>query len=236
MSLGTGGGRRSAFTIVEVLMVVAIMTLLFGLVMFATTSVRKTAMKKATEALINRVRDRIEEYHSLTGSYPPDGYDTEVKNKQGTRLWGSAALYDALTTELTIEEKVSGQVRTRTNPPLMVFKQVEMSKENEDFPGAFEILDGFGLPVHYDNTQDGKFDPRKQTDNAHLDAVEDHPADPRTDPEIVRKTGVQRNGAYDLWSHGTTRGHDPNASLKYTIGTWNVDVDKDMSKEEEEGR
>jgi hypothetical protein len=220
-------------------MVVAIMTLLFGLVVFATTTVRNKAYLETTKAMVNRLRDRISEYKHLMGHYPPDGYDTEVKNAQGERVWGTSALYAALTSELTVEEKISGQVRVTKHPPLDSFKEAELSKEDESIPGVREILDGFGLPFHYDNTEDGRFQPERQTENAHMDPVDDHPPDPRTsdDPEVVPKRGIQGRGSYDLWSHGTSKAHgNRKIQLKYTVGTWNVDVEKRESREDEENR
>lgn len=232
-------GGRKGFTIVEVLMVVAIMTLLFGLVMFATSAVRTKAYLETTKTMVNRLRDRIAEYKQLTGHYPPDGYDSEVKNAQGERVWGASALYAALTSELTIEEKISGQVRTTKHQPLDSFKDMELSKEDDSMPGVREILDGFGLPIHYDNTEDGKFQPERQTENAHMIPEEDHPPDPRTsdDPDVVPKRGIQGRGSYDLWSHGTQDAHkNPNVSLKKTVGSWNVDVEKAGGGREEEER
>jgi prepilin-type N-terminal cleavage/methylation domain-containing protein len=227
---------RKGFTIVEVLMVVAIMSLLFGLVMFATSAVRTKANLMTTKAMVNRLRDRIAAYKQLMGHCPPDGYDTEVKNAQGERVWGSAALYTALTTELTVEEKISGQVRTTKHPPLDSYKESELTKEDESMPGVREILDGFGLPFHYDNTEDGKFQPERQTENAHLDPVDNHLPDPRTsdDTDLVPKRGIQGRNSYDLWSHGSSKAHtNPKTSLKLTIGSWNVDVEKSESHEEE---
>jgi prepilin-type N-terminal cleavage/methylation domain-containing protein len=232
-------GRRKGFTIVEVLMVVAIMTLLFGLVVFATTTVRNKAYLMTTKAMVSRLRDRIAAYKQLTGHCPPDGYDTEVKNAKGERVWGSAALYAALTTELTVEEKISGQVRTTKHPALDSFKDAELTKEDESMPGVREILDGFGLPFHYDNTEDGKFQPERQTENAHIDPVDNHPPDPRTsdDTEVVPKRGIQGRGSYDLWSHGSSKAHsNPKTPLKYTVGSWNVDVEKAETREDSEGR
>jgi len=231
------GRRTGGFTIVEVLMVVAIMTLLFGLVIVATSTVRKNAAISSTKALISRLRNAIADYHQSTGHYPPDGFDSDVRTKEGTHIFGSAALYDALTHEITIQEKISGQVRPRTAGPFMEFRDSEITPDDENFPGAREILDGFGVELHYDNTEDGHFDPDKQIEVAHLIPPDDHPPDPRIsdDTDVVPRPGIQSNGAYDLWSHGSAKAHkDPKTSPKSTIGSWNVGSDKKRAVEEDE--
>lgn len=222
----SGGVRRAGFTIVEVLMVVAVIAILFTLIMVASTSLRRKANREATRALIGKIRDALEDYKQATGSYPPDGFDSEVKNSQGTPIWGSACLHEFLCHERTSEEVVGGQVRRVTHPPLLVFAAREM-KEHAEFPGAFEITDGFGFALHYDNTENGQYDPLKQSEQPHLEAEEDHAPDPRDDPAAVRTHGrPQRQGAYDLWSHGSPNGHALDGDARDVIATWNLDVEE----------
>jgi hypothetical protein len=65
--------------------------------------------------------------------------------------------------------------------------------------------------------------------------VDGHPGDPRDDGEVVSRRGIQRVGAYDLWSHGTHGAHsEESVDLKLTIGNWNVDSEvKDRSAEKQ---
>jgi type II secretory pathway pseudopilin PulG len=225
---GAGGsGSAGGFTIVEVLMVVAIMVMLFGMVIIASKSIWSKRDSERTRAMISTLQIELQEYKSLKGHYPPDGYDSEVKNAQGTRIRGSACLYEFLGKEFTVENNVGGQLRIEKHDPLIaVFKKDELSPEDPDNPGAFEILDGFGLPYHYDNTEDGQFKPEAQQDLPHLQAVENHPVDPRTDTEVVPRVGIQNMGNYDLWSHGNKKAHDEPVPVKETIGTWNMDMEK----------
>jgi prepilin-type N-terminal cleavage/methylation domain-containing protein len=245
MTSGAGDGPRAlpgarptlrAFTIVEVLVVIAIMTILFTLVLLASSQLRNKANMENTKAMIQRLRDNLEEYRRLRGSYPPDGYDSEVRNKDGKPIWGSACLYEFLAKEFTVEEEVGGQVRRNRHAPLISFTEAELTAEDPESPGIREVKDGFGLPFHYDNTEDDSFRPDKQAEAAHMEPVKDHPPDPRDDPQAVPNRGIQRRRAYDLWSHGSARGHDPQADLRLTVGTWNVDVDKPQGSEPAEAK
>jgi len=207
MSRTGSAGRSRGFTIVEVLMVIAVMTILFTLVVMVSSRLRQKAFVERTKAMVHQLKDALEEYRTLKGTYPPDGYDFEVKNRNGKPIWGAACLYEFLTTELTIEENVAGQIRRSEHDPIMAFKANDLSPEDPDNPGIREVVDGFGLPFHYDNTEDGQFKPEKQGELAHMEAVDGHPGDPRDDPEVVSRRGIQKVGAYDLWSHGSHSAH-----------------------------
>ncbi len=232
MERRSGASRSGGFTIVEVLMVVAIMTMLFGLVMFAATAMRARAHKEATKAMLQKLRLKLDDYKELTGHYPPDGFDGEVKNKQGTPIRGSACLYEFLTKDFEVTEKVSGQTRVRKHEGLMNFPDSELSQEDPDnAAGAREVLDGWGIPLHYDNTENNVF--RAQGEISHMTPVEGHPPDPRTseDTAVVPHTGIQSPGRYDIWSHGDPKAHEnPDVPLSATIATWNVDIDRKETK------
>lgn len=213
------GARIAGFTMVEVLMVVSIIILLASMLTVAVLSQRKKAAKQATQALFTRLEAAIDSYKELTGHYPADGFDTEVTNDEGTPIRGSACLQYFLTRETRVETKVSGVSRIRKYDPVMELKDGELTEPNEDFPGAREIIDGYGRPIHYDNTEDGEF--RAQDGSAHIELLEFHPEDPRmnTDQLAVIEGGVQNPGKYDLWSHGEG-GHSDSKDLRTTIGNW----------------
>src|SRR6185436_15483546 len=196
---------------------------------------RQKAYVERTKAMIHQLKDALGEYKVLKGSYPPDGYDFEVKNRDGKPIWGAACLYEFLSSELTIEENVAGQVRISKHDPIMSFKASDLTPENPDMPGIREVVDGFGLPFHYDNTEDGQFKPEKQGELAHMDAAEAHPPDPRDDGTIVPRRGIQMRDAYDLWSHGSHDAHSKDdLDLRLTIGNWNVDSEiKEKSGEKQ---
>ena len=84
--------RESGFTLVEILIVMAIVGILASLVLLAMGTIQKQAKDKATEALVERLNLHIADYYRLSGKLPDDGNDT-VFEREGVRLKGSAALY-----------------------------------------------------------------------------------------------------------------------------------------------
>jgi prepilin-type N-terminal cleavage/methylation domain-containing protein len=211
--------RRRGFTMIEILMVITILVLLSSLVVVAASAQRRKAFKRATDALLVRVEDALEEYRSHKGRYPPDGFDSEVVTDKGVAIHGSACLLYFLTRPMTVEKEISGEIRVETVEPLIEFKRVELYPEAIDDAGEIrEIIDAWGTPIHYDNTENGRFE--EQDGTAHLFEEEYHPPDPRSSVELkaVDKEGIQSKG-YDLWSHGQGR-HEEFEDLSSTIASW----------------
>lgn len=222
MTLATGERARSrGFTMVEVMVVLAIVTVLFSLVMVAAVKNRRTAAISATKALIEQLESGLQDYKALTGRFPPDGFDSDVVNDEGEQVNGSAALYYALSKEITVVKNVGGNRRLSRHEPVMSFKQDMLTLEDEDYPGVREIVDGFKTPIHYDNTEDEDF--VAQDGTAHIPEVGGHPPDPResTDYDAVGSEGIQNIGGYDIWSHGPGK-HLETESLNEVIATWNL--------------
>ncbi len=100
--------------------------------------------------------------------------------------------------------------------------------EDPENPGVKEVVDGWSIPLHYDNTENGRF--RPQDGSVHYPPLmEDHPDDPREgNREVEGKNAVVRAGnqgsGYDLWSHGE-HGHDPDAEPSLPIASWNLKLD-----------
>jgi hypothetical protein len=207
------------------MVVVAIIVALFAIVAVAAGTIRNRGNIKATEAQIQALMTVLDEYKSKVGSYPPDGFDSEVKNKDGVRLVGAAALYHFLSNPISVKEIVGGNEEVKQYPAVYKFRELETTPENPDYPGVHEVRDAWGVPLHYDNTEDGEF--RQQGGSAHTPEVDDseHPEDPREGNYIVDgenavdKPGIQSKG-YDLWSHGEqVHDHEP---THLPIASWNV--------------
>ena len=227
-----GGGfverRAGGFTLVEMLVVIAILSTLFGLVVVTVGSITGRAQQKASVSLFLRMQSWIDEYRSLTGFHPRDGLDSRVRIADGgTLLRGSAALYYQLSRSVITEEIYGSRVRPREYPKVGEFGGREVTEEDEEFPGAQEILDGWGNPFHYDNTEDGRF--RPQDGSVHYPAVDEefHPEDPRTGEldavagvKPVERSGIQSLG-YALWSHGT-EGHKDDDERSLPLASWNI--------------
>lgn len=207
-------GRRGGFTLVEILIVIGLLVFLASIVLVSGGSLLTSTRVKGTRATIEALRLKIDEYQSLTGYAPPDGIDTPVKNSSGTAVRGNAALHHALTSPITVRVMTGGIPRQKTYEPRKSFKDSEVTAEDPDYPGVREIVDAFGVPFHYDNTEDGRM--RPQDGGVHYPPVdeEEHPLDPRTGEDYRLDLG------YDLWSHGEKEHSTEESSPP--IGTWNV--------------
>ena len=225
--LSTEPRRDAGFTLIEIIVVMAIIVVLVGLVLVSARGILGKGYQRNTEARIRMVEDHLEKYKELTGKYPPDGFDSPQKNDQGTKIYGSACLQYFLSRPVRVERKIAGRLEIKEHPPIYQFSKGELSAEDADAPGAREIVDGWGTPFHYDNTEDGRFE--AQSFASHLpEADEDtHPEDPRTGDFIVdgknavEKPGVQGKG-FDLWSHGE-QGHETSEAKSLPLATWNLE-------------
>lgn len=89
---------RSAFTLIELLTVMAIITLLIGILTPALGAARDRARQTGVKAQINAMTVGLEAFHSDQGFYPPSNagqYTTDPYNTAGTRAaqladWGLA--------------------------------------------------------------------------------------------------------------------------------------------------
>lgn len=217
----------------ELLVVIAILAMLFGLVVTLVGPIMGKGYEKSTVALILRLQDWADEYRSFTGYYPPDGIDERVKDDGGAPLRGSAALYHELSRNVIAEEIYGSRRRLSEHSPVGTFGSQELTPlelEDPDSPGVKEILDGWGTPLHYDNTESSRF--KAQDGMVHYPFVpdEEHPDDPREgNREVDGKVVVERVGnqgaGFDLWSHGE-HGHDPMLPPNAPIASWNMATSK----------
>ena len=78
-------GRDSGFTLIEILIVMAIVGILASLVLLAMGTVQKQAKDKATAAFVERLNLHINDYYRISGKLPDDGNVT-VFEREGVRL------------------------------------------------------------------------------------------------------------------------------------------------------
>jgi hypothetical protein len=118
---------------------------------------------------------------------------------------------------------VAGEKRVRKREPLMEFKKQETTEPDPDHPGVIEIKDAFGVPIHYDNTENGIFIAQDGSEHVDPGFREGHPPDPRDsiDLKAVKKEGIQAEGKYDLWSYGAGK-HGQHEDLGSVIASWTV--------------
>jgi prepilin-type N-terminal cleavage/methylation domain-containing protein len=80
--------RRSAFTLIELLIVIAVIALLAGMLLAANTTVNRSKIKSRARAELGLVQMAIENYNSKLGHYPPDNPGNPVFNQLYFELLG----------------------------------------------------------------------------------------------------------------------------------------------------
>lgn len=105
--------NRSAFTLVELLMVITIIGILVGLivpaVMFAMRSVKQNAIAMEVQTLANAV----DQYKNKYGDYPPDGSDSTVFVRHCRRLFPQIAPSELT---LVVADSSSGRATAIMDP------------------------------------------------------------------------------------------------------------------------
>ncbi len=134
-NLPLSGARRhhSGFSLIELLVVVAIIVILAGIVIGALIKVNKSRDIKQTRVTLKNIALKLEEYASENNGIYPVGEDAS-----------SAILYNALSGDYT------GQGQAPTGP--IYWKELN-DKKNPSLVGTLQgkkiILDGFGQSFRY---------------------------------------------------------------------------------------
>lgn len=124
--------RFRAFTLIEMLVVITIITVLGGLVLGAISVARRTAKERSTEGTIKLLEGALNRYENDFQDYPPSDGDNE-----GIR--GSENLYRSLKTE-------------KKEGPYIGGNDVQTCDVNRN--GEPEIADAFGKPMGYIHHRD----------------------------------------------------------------------------------
>jgi prepilin-type N-terminal cleavage/methylation domain-containing protein len=94
----SGGGAfvasRRAFTLIEMLVVIAIIGLLAAMIVGGASHVRETSVRNRVRAEMNQVVTAIESYHKKFGFYPPDNPNNPASPPLYYELTGNTNLLD----------------------------------------------------------------------------------------------------------------------------------------------
>jgi prepilin-type N-terminal cleavage/methylation domain-containing protein len=153
--------NRRGFTMLELIMVVAIIAILVALLMPVLGSVQRRAKETATRTFIKSIETAIAAYEFDWGLYPPDGLAAPITAfKAGNPPGGtytvsnSSALYYYLTSPFRVlPNGVKGEVwATKDAGPYL-----QVPEQNQQTAGggpAINIADVYGRPFQYDNIRD----------------------------------------------------------------------------------
>lgn len=186
----SAGGRRAAFTLVEVMVTIGIVVFLVGVTMSAATALARGAEKQRTENALRLLDLAMEEWEiqaarSLTWGEPAEQHD----------VWSQRAHVLIITEMLkpVRRNKASATILARLEPaaihtyddqrPPWLRRQYEVDQAY-DFVGDITVLDAWGNPV-YATHPGAAFDPAVHYGEADPDGTE------RTDNE--RAYGIAEN-------------------------------------------
>ena len=144
-------GSKRGFTLVELLIVMAIIAILTGLAFPAMSAVRRRSQMKTQKALFDKLRLNIETYANDFGDYPPSSFKgIKLKGSNGQNE-GGEVLARCLTTSAR-----SGPYAEFSDEQLgnLDGDSISASKANPtrsvwSTPELHELLDVWGNPIAY---------------------------------------------------------------------------------------
>lgn len=177
-------------------MVIAIIALLASFVLVAVGSLTARARSRRTAALLDRLDAQISEYYHQTGELPPDGMDAKFA-PGGVPLRSSAALWYVLSNPIIDTYEVAGEEKVREVEAVATFEPGDLLEDDEN-PGMYTIVDGFGYPLHYDNQLKRADPPEEELDGSRFDP---------SDTKGLRQSSL----GYAIWSFGLRTAEEESA-------------------------
>jgi prepilin-type N-terminal cleavage/methylation domain-containing protein len=152
--MGPRATRRGGFTLVEVLVVIAIIGILAGLLIPTLLSAKNQARVAATKATLEALRGALENYQSRFGDYPPSSlavFRVGLPNDTNLGIESATACLASTIGGRPVIDNLSGDLFGNTdkdtlggNPTKWFFGDLQLR----------EIVDDWGNPVVYFHHRD----------------------------------------------------------------------------------
>ena len=189
--------RRSGFTLMELMAVVAIMATLAALTMVGFRHAQTTASRNRTAAFHRAIISGLEAYNNDFGEFPTPKNPMEMSNFAGRSIvsGGAAMLYQALSGDGNDQIVLGTSGATQSNgevsaQEVQFVKMTDMPREMVMQAGeSWVLIDGFNRPFQY----------TKGPDKA-------RPGQAQSAPETMNPT-------YDLWSFAESDNFPNNVGL-----------------------
>lgn len=157
----------AGFTLLELLIVIAIIAILAALTMSAFKFATDSASRNRTTAALTAIKGALERYKEKYGEYPEPMAPEETTDLSGltVRIGGAKMLYQAITGDGTDAIKLAtGAPATPSDgktddaelenvidgsmPPSMIYPPASTLKSG--YAGPIYFVDGFARPIQYD--------------------------------------------------------------------------------------
>jgi prepilin-type N-terminal cleavage/methylation domain-containing protein len=146
--------RRDSFTLIELLTVIAIIAILAGLVLFAASSVMRTAGRDRARTEIAAMASALESYKTDNGAYPSAPNFGSAASYFGVVPTSSGGLYQQ--SSQILYQSLTGQMNYGDAPPTVasgvkiyfVFKKSQLGNDTAG-GGPIYIKDPFGNSYGY---------------------------------------------------------------------------------------
>jgi prepilin-type N-terminal cleavage/methylation domain-containing protein len=163
---------QRGFTLIEILVVIAIICILMGMLLAVLSKVTITAKEGATRTLIGSFETALAAYELDWGQFPPDGYSDipgppavpvqgYTTSNVPYKIQGSSALYYYLATPFkTTPNAQKGEVwASKDCGPYLQMQHVNQRYPGAASPECTDIVDVFRRPLQYDNIRDPQTTP-----------------------------------------------------------------------------
>ncbi|MDA9763793.1 type II secretion system GspH family protein [Opitutales bacterium] len=168
---------RQGFTIVELITVIAIISILFGLLISAVFGIQNKAKRAKSEALFGKLITSLTVYRKDNGAYPDIGTNSDSEDRvidlnngdQWKRLAEIMSL--SLPDGSAIEDPQSDLDLKKANPKLKRYFDLQLS-ELDNLGGGERLVDAFGnshINIVLDANLDGRIKKASLPDSAKKD-------------------------------------------------------------------
>lgn len=184
--------RRSGFSMVELMVVVAIMVILAGLLIGSLPGIQNRINRNKVESFLAELEGGLSKYQLDHGIYPLN--DPSGSDRDQAGVVGASVLYKHLSGDFNLDGEVDFEQDEKIYVPKLDYFSNRETKEARSMAagGDYIVIDSFGDPVRY---------------------LAQPPNLPANQP---RET---RSPTYDLWSIAGNDPNDPDAEAGY-IANW----------------
>jgi prepilin-type N-terminal cleavage/methylation domain-containing protein/prepilin-type processing-associated H-X9-DG protein len=139
--------RRGAFTLIELLIVVAIIAVLMGLLLPAVQNVRESAARAQCSNNLHQMGLATQGYHDVNHSFPP-GYSATTPYSDGATDtapgWGWGAFLLPYIEQENLWRQLNFNQPVENSPAIKTILGVYLCPSDITPPAAFAVTDGFG--------------------------------------------------------------------------------------------